>query len=91
MWSFRDGQTLGQGVLRIQVLDRDGTPLSGGRAVWRVLATWILLGGCYFVPFLQLVALCSMLWNDERRTWFDRWSDTRVVWCTSVRPAPDPG
>jgi uncharacterized RDD family membrane protein YckC len=74
MWHFRNGQTIGQQAMKICAVKDDGTNLSIGRGVWRVLATWIT----GFIPIVGRFNVLSMLWNDERRCWFDRWSDTRV-------------
>lgn len=74
MWRYRNGQTIGQQVLKIRVVRHDGTPIGLGRGVWRVLATWIT----GFIPLVGRLNVLSMLWNHERRCWFDRWSATRV-------------
>ena len=74
MWRFRNGQTIGQQAMKICVLKDDGTPIGLGRGVWRVLATWITGQ----IPIAGSFNVLSMLWNHERRCWFDRWSDTRV-------------
>ena len=74
MWRYRNGQTIGQQAMKIRALKDDGTNLSIGRGIWRVLATWIT----GFIPFAGRLNVLSMLWNHERRCWFDRWSDTRV-------------
>ena len=74
MWRYRNGQTIGQQAMKIRAVKDDGTNLSIGRGVWRVLATWIT----GFIPFVGRLNVISMLWNHERRCWFDRWSDTRV-------------
>ena len=74
LWRYRNGQTIGQQAMKIRALKNDGTNLDLGRGVWRVLATWIT----GFIPFVGRLNVLSMLWNHERRCWFDRWSDTRV-------------
>ena len=74
MWRYRSGQTIGQQAMKIRALKDDGTNLSIGRGVWRVLATWIT----GFIPIVGRLNVLTMLWNHERRCWFDRWSDTRV-------------
>lgn len=74
MWRFRNGQTIGQQAMKIRTLKNDGTAIGIGRGIWRVLATWIT----GFIPIVGRLNVLSMLWNHERRCWFDRWSDTRV-------------
>ena len=75
IWRYRDGQTLGQQLLHIRTVNMWNRPLSLGGGVWRVLATWIV----GFIPFVGRLWLFSILWSHERRTWFDRWSDTRII------------
>ncbi len=68
----RSGQTLGMQVWRIRVENADGTSISWMQALLRYMmgwASWLALGLGYL----------WMLWDSERLTWTDRFSESRVV------------
>ncbi|MES2819341.1 MAG: RDD family protein [Pseudomonadota bacterium] len=66
------GQTLGMQVWNIRVQNADGSVISLWQALLRFLVaipSWLCLG----LGFLW------MLWDEDKRTWHDRYSDSRVV------------
>ncbi len=69
----RRGQTLGKRLFRIRVISfRNGGPIGHGQAALRVICSWvssIALGFGYL----------AMLWDDEKQTWHDKWTDSVVV------------
>jgi len=67
-----NGQTLGMQVWRIRIQNPDGTAISLWQALLRFLvsiASWLCLG----LGFLWV------LWDKQRRSWHDIYSDSRVV------------
>jgi uncharacterized RDD family membrane protein YckC len=67
-----NGQTLGMQVWGIRVQNSDGSAISLWQALLRFLvavASWLCLG----LGFLW------MLWDKQRRSWHDIYSESRVV------------
>ena len=68
----RSGQTLGMQVWRIRVENADGISISWMQALLRFMMGW--------VSWLALgLGYLWMLWDSERLTWTDRFSESRVV------------
>ncbi|SDH62224.1 RDD family protein [Pseudomonas panipatensis] len=70
-WTHK-GQTLGMQVWGVRVQNRDGTPISLMQALLRfviAIASW----ACCGLGFLW------MLWDKDKRTWHDRYSESVVV------------
>ncbi|WP_166264843.1 RDD family protein [Marinobacter caseinilyticus] len=68
----RNGQTLGMQVWRIRVENSNGTSISWIQALLRYMmgwASWLTAGLGYF----------WMLWDGNKATWTDRFSESRVV------------
>lgn len=69
----RRGQTLGKRLFGIRVINlKNGGPIGHGQAALRVICSWvsgIALGFGYL----------AMLWDDEKQTWHDKWTDSVVV------------
>lgn len=66
------GQTLGMRAWRIRVQQRNGAPITWGQALLRFLvaiASWLLLGAGFLWA----------LFDKERMTWHDRYSQTVLV------------
>ncbi|MBH9399569.1 RDD family protein [Pseudomonas aeruginosa] len=66
------GQTLGMQVWGLRVQNRDGSAISLLQALLRfmiAIASWLCLG----LGFLW------MLWDSDKRTWHDRYSESQVV------------
>ena len=69
-----NGQTLGMQVWGLRVQNRDGSAISLLQALLRfmiAIASWLCLG----LGFLW------MLWDKDKRTWHDRYSESQVVGC----------
>lgn len=67
-----NGQTLGMQVWGLRVQNRDGGAISLLQALLRfmiAIASWLCLG----LGFLW------MLWDKDKRTWHDRYSESQVV------------
>ncbi|HSC85390.1 MAG TPA: RDD family protein [Pseudomonas sp.] len=67
-----NGQTLGMQVWGVRIQNRDGTAISLWQALLRfmvAIASWLCLG----LGFLWL------LWDKDKRTWHDIYSDSRAV------------
>ena len=64
----RRGASIGQGVVKIKVVDANGGLLSQGTALIRLLAQ-VAMG---LVPFLPLLDLLWPLWDDRRQTLHDK-------------------
>ena len=70
-WTHK-GQTLGMQVWGIRVQNRDGSPISLVQALLRfviAIASWLCAG----LGFLW------MLWDKDKRTWQDRYSESVVI------------
>jgi uncharacterized RDD family membrane protein YckC len=80
-WSTT-GQTPGDRVMHIEVIDRQGVPLRPLRAAMRfgylILAALPLLAG-----------ILIMLWDDRRRGLHDRLARTTVVYARALAPAAE--
>ncbi|HEK1344024.1 RDD family protein [Pseudomonas aeruginosa] len=69
---IHNGQTLGMQVWGLRVQNRDGSAISLLQALLRfmiAIASWLCLG----LGFLW------MLWDKDKRTWHDRYSESQVV------------
>ncbi|MCS9101276.1 RDD family protein [Pseudomonas aeruginosa] len=67
-----NGQTLGMQVWGLRVQNRDGSAISLLQALLRfmiAIASWL----CRGLGFLW------MLWDKDKRTWHDRYSESQVV------------
>ncbi len=68
----RLGQTLGMQAWRIRVQNADGTSLAWTQCLLRFMIA-LVSGLCFGLGYLW------MLWDKERRTWHDRYSESQVV------------
>lgn len=93
-WFWSKGQTLAMKTWHIRVVDRDGRPLTQGRALARYVLCWI-----WFLPPLAASAVASLhgaevaviglgwvaVWailsrfHPLRQFWHDAWAGTRLV------------
>jgi uncharacterized RDD family membrane protein YckC len=62
------GYSIGQGVVKVKVVDASGNLLSQGTAFVRLLAQ----AGMGLVPFLPLLDLLWPLWDERRQTLHDK-------------------
>lgn len=62
------GSSIGQGVVKVKVVDAGGRLLSQGTALVRLLAQ----AGMTLVPFLPLLDLLWPLWDERRQTLHDK-------------------
>lgn len=73
VWYFTSqGQTIGQQVMGLRIIDEAGNPPGPGRAIIRVLAS-ILSTIPIFLGYFWA------LWQPERRTWHDILAGTWVI------------
>jgi uncharacterized RDD family membrane protein YckC len=88
------GQTLAMKTWHIGVVDKQGRPLRGGRAMLRYLLSWVwflpplaavapfhLSGMEILVLFTGWVAVWALLtrFNQEHQFWHDIWAGTRLI------------
>ncbi|MGP4844226.1 RDD family protein [Marinobacter sp. 1Y8] len=68
----RTGQTLGMQVWRIRIENANGTSIRWPQALFRFLSGWVswLTAGLGYI---------WMLWDSDKKTWTDRFSESRVV------------
>lgn len=72
----RTGQTWGRKIANIKVIGMDsGQPIGVGKAVGRYLIQ-VVFG---IVPFLQLLDILWMLWDDDKQTLHDKVVGSIVV------------
>lgn len=71
-WTQQGGQTLGQKLMKIRVIRRDGQPLSLGRAIARVFGYWVN-------GFVFSLGWLWPLWDEQKQGWHDKIADTVVV------------
>ena len=72
----RTGQTWGRKISHIKVVSRDSLlPIGVGRSVGR----YLIQGAFSFVPFLPLLDVIWMLWDDQRQTLHDKVVNSIVV------------
>jgi len=69
------GYSIGQGVVKIKVVDANGQLLSQGTALIRLLAQ----AGMGFVPLLPVVDLLWPLWDERRQTLHDKAVGSYVI------------
>jgi uncharacterized RDD family membrane protein YckC len=93
-WFWTRGQTLAMKTWNIRIVDKEGRPLSQGRALLRYVLCWV-----WFLPPLALlgplhlaggeVAVLTAGWvavwaiasrfHPQRQFWHDAWAGTRLV------------
>lgn len=103
VWFWTKGQTLAMKTWHIRMTDRQGRPVSQGRALVRYLLAWI-----WFVPGLAAAgwwnlrgaetAVVSIGWvaiwcilarfHPEQQFWHDAWAGTRLI---STQPVKTSG
>jgi len=71
------GSSIGQGVVKIKVVDAQGNLLSTGNAALRLL-THV---GLSFIPFGSIVDLLWPLWDERRQTLHDKAVGCYVINC----------
>lgn len=77
------GQSIGNRIAGVRVADAvTGRPLSVGRALLRVLVSFVS-------EALLLIGFLWMLWDPQRQTWHDK-AVRSVVLLTAVSPPPGP-
>lgn len=78
----KSGQTPGKKMMKIKVVRRDGSPVSFGRALWRVIAYLLIPSGltllCGGIPIGTLLFLWPFF-DKENRAFHDLLADTWVV------------
>ena len=94
VWFWVKGQTLAMKTWNIRIVDRQGRPVTQGRALARYLLSWIwflpplaaiapfkLSGGESTVLIFGWVAIWALLarFHPERQFWHDAWAGTRLI------------
>jgi uncharacterized RDD family membrane protein YckC len=69
------GYSIGQGLVKIKVVDANGALLTHGTALIRLLVFVAMA----FVPFLQVIDLLWPLWDDRRQTLHDKAVNSYVI------------
>ncbi len=69
------GYSIGQGIVKVKVVDANGGLLSQGTALIRLLVQ----AGMGFVPILPLLDLLWPLWDDRRQTLHDKAVNCYVI------------
>ncbi len=69
------GSSIGQGVMKVKVVDAQGQLLTMGQAVLRLLAHV----GLSFVPMVGLIDLLWPLWDERRQTLHDKAVGSYVI------------
>ncbi len=69
------GYSIGQGVVKVKVVDASGQLLTQGTAFVRLLAQ----AGMGFIPFLPLLDLLWPLWDERRQTLHDKVVNCYVI------------
>jgi uncharacterized RDD family membrane protein YckC len=69
------GSSIGQGVMKIKVVDAQGHLLTMGQAVLRLLAHV----GLSFIPAVGLIDLLWPLWDERRQTLHDKAVGSYVI------------
>ncbi|HEV3329972.1 MAG TPA: RDD family protein [Bryobacteraceae bacterium] len=69
------GYSIGQGLVKIKVVDANGALLTQGTALIRLLVFVAMA----FVPFLQVIDLLWPLWDDRRQTLHDKAVNSYVI------------
>jgi len=75
------GYSIGQGVMKLKVIDANGQLLTQGNAAIRLLVQV----GLGFVPFGGMIDLLWPLWDDRRQTLHDKAVGCFVVYNPDVR------
>lgn len=70
-FGVQGGQTPGKMIFRMQIVRRDGRPLTFGQSVVR--------GFGYFASFVTVIGVLLPIFNSERRALHDLLAGTRVV------------
>jgi uncharacterized RDD family membrane protein YckC len=99
-WFWAKGQTLAMKTWNIRVVDREGRPLTPGRALLRYACSWLWflpplavlapfkLGGAQnLVLVLGWVAVWAVLsrFHPQRQFWHDALAGTRLIPCAPLR------
>lgn len=74
------GYSIGQGVMKLKVIDANGQLLTQGNAAIRLLAQ-VALG---FIPFISVIDLLWPLWDDTRQTLHDKAVGAFVIYNPDV-------
>lgn len=72
MWARFDGATIGKKIMKIKIVNEDGSPLTD-QAVTRRFLAYILSALPLMLGFLWI------LWDREKKGWHDKIAKTRVV------------
>jgi uncharacterized RDD family membrane protein YckC len=73
---YTRGYSVGQGVMKLKVVDAQGQLLTPGRAFIRLIMH-TLFG---FVPFLPVLDFLWPLWDDHRQTLHDKVANSYVIY-----------
>ena len=75
------GYSIGQGVMKLKVVDANGQLLTQGNAIIRLVAQ-VALG---FIPFVGILDLLWPLWDDRRQTLHDKAVGCFVIYNPDAR------
>ncbi len=93
-WLWSKGQTLAMKTWHIQILDKEGLPVSQARALFRYVLSWVwflppmILAWPFILPAV-VVAFWVFVWiliwalssrfQSRRQYWHDVWAGTQLV------------
>jgi len=72
MWTFADGATVGKKILKIKIVQVNGSPITIGKAILRYIGYFI--SGMFFG-----LGFFTILWNKKKQGWHDEIAKTVVV------------
>jgi uncharacterized RDD family membrane protein YckC len=79
VWLHRHGQTIAKRLLKIRIVQRDGSSVGMGRLLGiRILLLWVIESIPLLGPLFSLVNAC-FIFRDDRRCIHDLMADTIVV------------
>ncbi len=102
IWFWTKGHTLAMKTWHIRVVDRQGSPLTRGRALLRYMLSWLWLvpplaaGSWYRLSAGELTVITVgwvLIWailarfHPQRQFWHDAWAGTRLVHFTAAPSA----
>lgn len=74
-WVTRAGQTIGMKAMRVRVVKTNGSPVTVGPAILRIIGFYIVDSIIFGIP----VGILWCLWDAKRQCWHDKMADTIVI------------
>ncbi len=74
-WVTRAGQTIGMKAMHVRVVKTNGSPVTVGSAILRIIGFYIVDSIIFGIP----VGILWCLWDAKRQCWHDKMADTIVI------------